>query len=99
MPIKQKKRECIEAYTVSVTYCADEEVKVRATIQGTILFEGVMPSAIEKITSCVHPYFPYETAPNILAQFTFGTFKGDGVLKLEVLNGCVRLGQIVVRKI
>ena len=51
-----------ETYTVSVTYCADKEVKVQAAIQGETLFEGVMPPAGEKVTSDVHPYFAYETS-------------------------------------
>lgn len=39
-----------ETYTVSVTYCADKDVKVQAAIQGETLFEGVMPPAGEKVT-------------------------------------------------
>lgn len=92
-----------ETYTVSVTYCADKEVKVQAAIQGETLFEGVMPPADEKVTSDVHPYFAYETAPNTLERFTLerftlGTVTGEGILKIEVLDGCARFGQIVIRK-
>lgn len=87
-----------ETYTVSVTYCADKEVKVQAAIQGETLFEGVMPPAGEKVTSDVHPYFAYETAPNTLERFTLGTVTGEGILKIEVLDGCARFGQIVIRK-
>lgn len=87
-----------ETYTVSVTYCADKEVKVQAAIQGETLFEGVMPPAGEKATSDVHPYFAYETAPNTLERFTLGTVTGEGILKIEVLDGCARFGQIVIRK-
>ena len=87
-----------ETYTVSVTYCADKEVKVQAAIQGETLFEGVMPPADEKVNSDVHPYFAYETAPNTLERFTLGTVTGEGILKIEVLDGCVRFGQIVIRK-
>ena len=87
-----------ETYTVSVTYCADKEVKVQAAIQGETLFEGVMPPAGEKVTSDVHPYFAYETAPNTLELFTLGTVTGEGILKIEVLDGCARFGQIVIRK-
>ena len=87
-----------ETYTVSVTYCADKKVKVQAAIQGETLFEGVMPPADEKVTSDVHPYFAYETAPNTLELFTLGTVTGEGILKIEVLDGCARFGQIVIRK-
>ena len=87
-----------ETYTVSVTYCADKEVKVQAAIQGETLFEGVMPPADEKVTSDVHPYFAYETAPNTLELFKLGTVTGEGILKIEVLDGCARFGQIVIRK-
>lgn len=87
-----------ETYTVSVTYCADKEVKVQAAIQGETLFEGVMPPAGEKVTSDVHPYFAYETAPNTLELFKLGTVTGEGILKIEVLDGCARFGQIVIRK-
>ena len=87
-----------ETYTVSVTYCADKKVKVQAAIQGETLFEGVMPPAGEKVTSDVHPYFAYETAPNTLERFTLGTVTGEGILKIEVLDGCARFGQIVIRK-
>ena len=52
-----------------------------------------MPPASEKVTSDVHPYFAYETAPN-----TLGTVTGEGILKIEVLDGCARFGQIVIRK-
>ena len=58
----------------------------------------VMPPADEKVTSDVHPYFAYETAPNTLERFTLGTVTGEGILKIEVLDGCVRFGQIVIRK-
>lgn len=68
-------------------------MKVQAAIQGETLFEGVMPPAGEKVTSDVHPYFAYETAPN-----TLGTVTGEGILKIEVLDGCARFGQIVIRK-
>ena len=87
-----------ETYTVSLTYCAAKKVKVQAAIQGETLFEGVMPPAGEKVTSDVHPYFAYETAPNTLEQFTLGTVTGEGILKIEVLDGCARFGQIVIRK-
>lgn len=62
------------------------------------LGEGVMPPAGEKATSDVHPYFAYETAPNTLERFTLGTVTGEGILKIEVLDGCARFGQIVIRK-
>lgn len=84
--------------SISVTYCADKEVKVQAAIQGETFFEGVMPPAGEKVTSDVHPYFAYETAPNTLELFTLGTVTGEGILKIEVLDGCARFGQIVIRK-
>ena len=73
-------------------------MKVHAAIQGETLFEGVMPPAGEKVTSDVHPYFAYETAPNTLERFTLGTVTGEGILKIEVLDGCARFGQIVIRK-
>ena len=65
-----------------------------------------MPPAGEKVTSDVHPYFAYEivaiydlqTAPNTLERFTLGTVTGEGILKIEVLDGCARFGQIVIRK-
>ena len=67
-----------------------------------------MPPADEKVTSDVHPYFAYETAPNTLERFTLerftlerftlGTVTGEGILKIEVLDGCARFGQIVIRK-
>ena len=44
------------------------------------------------------PYFAYETAPNTLERFTLGTVTGEGILKIEVLDGCARFGQIVIRK-
>ena len=47
-----------------------------------------MPPAGEKVTSDVHPYFAYETAPNTLELFTLGTVTGEGILKIEVLDGC-----------
>ena len=71
---------------------------IRLFIQGETLFEGVMPPADEKVTSDVHPYFAYETAPNTLERFTLGTVTGEGILKIEVLDGCARFGQIVIRK-
>ena len=71
---------------------------IRLFIQGETLFEGVMPPAGEKVTSDVHPYFAYETAPNTLERFTLGTVTGEGILKIEVLDGCARFGQIVIRK-
>ena len=55
-----------------------------------------MPPAGEKVTSDVHPYFAYETAPNTHERFTLVT--GEGILKIEVLDGCARFGQIVIRK-
>ena len=54
--------------------------------------------ADEKVTSDVHPYFAYETAPNTLELFKLGTVTGEGILKIEVLDGCARFGQIVIRK-
>ena len=31
-------------------------------------------------------------------QFTLGTVTGEGILKIEVLDGCAQFGQIVIRK-
>ena len=45
------------------------------------------------------PGLPHRVrSTNTLELFTLGTVTGEGILKIEVLDGCARFGQIVIRK-
>ena len=92
-----------EELTPKLVYFYEEIVQTkrlryRQLFRERLFLKGVMPPAGEKVTSDVHPYFAYETAPNTLERFTLGTVTGEGILKIEVLDGCARFGQIVIRK-
>ena len=88
------------AYTVSAAYSAAEPAKVRVTADGQLLFEGDLPAAAEHPAAPgeKHPLFPEEAAPNHLAEFCFGKIQGEHVFKVEVTEGTVDLGKIVIRK-
>lgn len=84
-------------YTVGCTYCSENGAKVRVTKDGSEIFCGTIPAAAEQPSTAQHPLFGYESAPNTLADCTFGNTEGEGLVKLEVLEGEAEFGSIVIR--
>ena len=87
------------AYTVAAEYCAEKDVRARLAADGETVFEGVIAAAEEKAApeGAEHLLFPGEPAPNELTEFAFGGTKGEHVLTLQVIEGELRLGKIVIR--
>ena len=87
------------AYTVSATYAAAAPVRIKVTADGQPLFEGELPAAEQVvIPDAKHPLFPQEPAANQLAEFPLGRTEGEHILKMEVTEGSINFGKIVIRK-
>ncbi|MBQ6678992.1 MAG: cellulase family glycosylhydrolase [Lachnospiraceae bacterium] len=87
-------------YSFGITYAADADVRLQLYDEEKLLTETVLPAAEETVPApgTVHPLFPAEPAPNTLTTACLAEISGEHVLRLQVLQGSIRVGKILIRK-